>query len=177
MIHVFDIDNTLFDSGLRIQSYFSDYQPENQVGYKLDARYLDLFSRPEFYLGEAKEVQFEVEDFVNQAVYHHVLRLVDAGEVVQFISASPNEEVQEAKEQLLEYLFYPLLGQVTLWHTQHTDEESLILQAFPKRAKVLFYDDAPHRFDLFSRLGYLSIRIPQPYNGGYDRQFGTLPVR
>lgn len=156
---VFDVDGTIFNSGKRILDYYPDYDPLEQTSYKLHGKYLELFSRSDFY-------QVDNLELYKNDVCSVVETYIANGTDIIFMSMSGNDGVRKAKEDMLKKMFN--LEEINIMHTVGVDEEVRIRKLLDEYDdKVLFYDDAPHRFEMFKELSCNYQVVEQPYNRDY----------
>lgn len=153
---VCDIDNTLYNSLLRLSDLKPDYDRDKQTTYKLSSDELSYFYSPDFY-------DFDMR-YINSDVYRFLVANINLGVNVIFMSQSENDEVHNMKYRLLLSLFDGLLDNVELYTSNsHEDIESLV----SLYGDIIFIDDAPHRFDSIVQLNQSYIIVGYPYNKDY----------
>lgn len=153
---VCDIDNTLYNSLLRLSDLKPDYDRSKQTTYKLSSDELSYFYSPDFY-------DFDMR-YINNDVYMFLVANINQGVNVVFMSQSETAEVHNIKYRLLLYLFGGLLDDVELYTSNsHEDVESLV----SLYGDIIFIDDAPHRFDSINKLNQSYMIVGYPYNKDY----------
>lgn len=160
-VHVFDFDNTIWDAESRLADWFPEFEPLNQTSYKFsELKYLESFADDDFYRG----------DFLNKEVVDYIEYLQSIEKSVIFISSSPNESVHEAKCEIIRGIGK---GSPYLVQIPHGMDEFMLRH--PNYVNAVFYDDAPHRFEVISSLGYRYVPVNHPYNTDYHRPLHLSP--
>ena len=173
-LYLFDFDNTIYDAESRLEQLFPEFDALKQTSYTFsDKKYLEAFAEWSFYS----------EQLFNQEVVGFISDLINRGISVGFYSTSPNRLVEGVKIDILKNLYLSIKGDMEGFAFVSTSKTHNYLNPadfeFGKfnpiinsrgKDKVIFVDDAPHRFDLFKKMGCKYIAVEHPYNKSYYRK-------
>lgn len=154
-----DVDNTIYDSGSRLTHYHKDYNPHDQLIYKLTDEQVKTFDHPDFY-ANVKDINQDLLDF---------LKTLSPEVEIGFYSQSQSAEAHLRKTELVNYIANQLtklrFHGIKEFRGYDKDRERTWFESQRNKAEVVtFIDDAPHRLEMLEELGFNYYKMAHPYN-------------